>query len=412
MTFESLKLSESILKSLEKIHFKIPTTVQSETIPLILAGSDVLVSSQTGTGKTAAFGIPIISNLMDNLGDSALIITPTRELATQILKTFEDFIGYKSPIRTALLIGGESIPKQLQKLKLNPNIIVGTPGRISDHLKRRSLALKDVKFLVLDETDRMLDMGFLNQIDEIVKHVPKNRQTLLFSATLPANIIKLSEKYMNNPKRISVGSTFNPIEKIKQEVIKLNDEAKFPTLIEQLNKREGSVLIFVKTKYGSERMVKKLRAEKFDTDCIHGDLSQNKRDRVIRDFRNQKFRILVATDIVARGLDIPHIQHVINYDITQCPEDYIHRIGRTARAGQEGEALSFVSPSESKKWDAIYYMMNPGSKKPAAADDKPRRTGSGQRSGNNNSGRDNKSRRSSGGFKPKFAGQRRRKPTR
>jgi len=363
MTFESLNLSESLLKSLEKIHFKTPTPVQQEAIPLVLAGSDVLVSSQTGTGKTGAFGIPIISNIMDNPSHGALIITPTRELATQIIKTFEDFIGYKSPIRTALLIGGESISKQLHRLKLNPNIIVGTPGRISDHLKRRSLALKDVKFLVLDETDRMLDMGFLHQIDDIIKHVPKERQTLLFSATLPANIIKVSEKYMNNPKRIAVGSAVNPIEKIKQDVIHIKEEAKFPELLEQLNKREGSVLIFVKTKYGTERMVKKLRAEKYDADGIHGNLNHNKRERVIQDFRNQKFRVLVATDIVARGLDIPHIQHVINYDIPQCPEDYIHRIGRTARAGQEGESLSFVSQTESKKWDAIYFMMNPDKKK-------------------------------------------------
>lgn len=376
MNFKSFGLPEQLLQSLEKLRFETPTSVQEKAIPAIMDGKDVLVSSQTGTGKTGAFAIPIISNIVDDPDHIALIITPTRELASQIQKNFNDFIGNQSVIKSALLIGGESIVKQLNRLKQKPNIIVGTPGRITDHLNRKSLNLKNVKFLVLDETDRMLDMGFTIQIDDIVKHVPRERQTLLFSATLPANIIKMSNKYMNNPLRISVGSSVNPIEKIKQEVINVKDDSKYPQLLEQLNTRDGSILVFVKTKYGVERMVKKLRAEKYEANGIHGDLSHNKREQVIRNFRDQKFVILVATDIIARGLDIPHIQHVINYDLPQCPEDYIHRIGRTARAGNEGSAVSFVSPSEKRIWDDIYYMMNPDLKREAqAANKRPPRKG-------------------------------------
>lgn len=359
MNFKSFDLPDQLMMALERLNFQTPTTIQEQAIPLILQGNDLLASSQTGTGKTGAFAIPIISKIMGNKNNAALIITPTRELAAQIQTIFDKLIPNKSDINTVLLIGGSPIKTQLNKLKLNPNIIIGTPGRINDHLKRRSLRLANVNFLVLDETDRMLDMGFSTQIDDIIKQTPNDRQTLLFSATIPPEITKVSAKYMKNPKRISVGSTSNPIEKIKQEVIKVQDHEKYQKLVEELNKRSGSVIIFMKTKYSVERMIKKLKAENFEVDGIHGDLSHNKREQVIKKFRDQKFLILVATDIVARGLDIPHIGHVINYDIPQCPEDYIHRIGRTGRAGNEGESVSFVTNAESKKWDAIRFMMNP-----------------------------------------------------
>ncbi len=363
MSFQSFGLANSLLASLERLNFKKPTPVQEEAIPVVLAGNDVLISSQTGTGKTGVFSIPIISKLLEDRRNLSLIITPTRELATQIFKTFESFLGKKSPLNTALLIGGDSISKQLQQLKKKPHIIVGTPGRINDHLQRRSLKLNATKFLVLDETDRMLDMGFSIQIDDIVKHIPSDRQTLLLSATIPKNIITLSKKYMRDPKRIAIGSTYNPVEKIKQEVIRIKDDAKYSELVEQLSKRKGSVVIFVKTKFGTERMAKKLRLGRHKADAIHGDLRHNRREKVMDAFRNKKYRILVATDVASRGLDIPHIQHVINYDMPQCPEDYIHRIGRTARAGQDGESLSFVSPADKKKWDAIHYLMHPNEKK-------------------------------------------------
>ena len=388
MNFQSFGLPDQLLESLEKLYFKNPTPVQEESIPLALNGHDLLVSSQTGTGKTGAFAIPIISKIIEKSNHSALIITPTRELAAQIQTVFNSIIPRKSDIKTVLLIGGESVVRQLSQLKLNPQIIIGTPGRINDHLKRRSLRLGNINFLVLDETDRMLDMGFSKQIDDIVKEIPTNRQTLLFSATIPSEITKISDKYLKSPTRISIGSTSNPIEKIKQEIIKVQQNEKYQKLLEQLNKRSGSIIIFMKTKYAVERMVKKLKAENFEADGIHGDLSHNKREQVIKKFRDQKFLILVATDIVARGLDIPHIQHVINYDIPQCPEDYIHRIGRTGRAGSDGESVSFITSSESKEWDAIRFMMNPELKKEAKDLRKPSKNIETEK--NNNSGKSSK----------------------
>ncbi|MGV3278296.1 DEAD/DEAH box helicase [Rickettsiales bacterium LUAb2] len=363
MSFQSFNLSAQLMASLERLHFKKPTPVQEQTIPIILDGHDVLVSSQTGTGKTATFSVPIISKLIENTNYSALIVTPTRELASQVMKSFKDFLSQEMSLKTALLIGGEPISKQLSQLKGHINIIVGTPGRINDHLKRKSLNLAKVKFLVLDETDRMLDMGFSVQIDDIVKHIPDERQTLLFSATLPHNIIKMSEKYMSNPQRVAIGSVNSPVEKINQEIVKLREDEKYKELLSQINKRDGSIIVFVKTKYSTENIAKKLRFDKHEANAIHGDLRHSKRESIINSFRKEKFRILVATDVAARGLDIPHIQHVINYDLPQCPEDYIHRIGRTARAGQNGDALSFVTNSENEKWNAITNLMNPNSKK-------------------------------------------------
>ncbi len=364
MTFDAFNLPKSLLMSLEALDFKTPTPIQEQAIPIAMQGQDILGSAQTGTGKTGAFGIPLIAKLLSDSSAQGLIITPTRELATQVHKNMMAFLGKKSPIKTALLIGGDSIGKQCQSLRRGPRLFVGTPGRLSDHIKRGSLSLKKVTYLVLDETDRMLDMGFSIQIDEIVKHLPQERQTLLFSATLPKNILKMSENYMKNPVRISVGSVTNPAENIDQEVTHLAEQDKFTTLSEQLKVREGSIIVFVKTKFGAERMAKRLASENHHTDALHGDLKHNKRENVIRAFRAKKFRVLIATDVAARGLDIPHIEHVINFDLPQCPEDYIHRIGRTARAGAKGQALCFVSPSERGKWFAIQRLLDPNFKPP------------------------------------------------
>jgi ATP-dependent RNA helicase DeaD len=364
-TFESLGLPASILAAIKKVGFIAPTPIQAQAIPLAMQGRDVLGSAQTGTGKTAAFGIPMLAKLIAEPRSMGIIMTPTRELAAQVLSTLQPLLAGHRDIRTALLIGGEAMPKQYQQLRSNPRIIVGTPGRINDHLERRSLNLSNANFLVLDETDRMLDMGFGVQIDRILKFMPQKRQTLLFSATIPPEIAKLANRYQNNPERVSVGSSTTPIEKIKQELIQVSEGDKYQQLLNQLYDRKGSILVFVKTKHGAKRMAEKLSKADFKADTIHGNLNQNKRDRVIQSFRDKRFRVLVATDVAARGLDIPHIEHVINYDLPQCPEDYIHRIGRTARNGAEGAAVAFITPSDGRLWHAIHKLMNPGDKTPA-----------------------------------------------
>ncbi len=348
--FNDLGLPEQILGTLNKINFTCPTPIQEKAIPAALAGHDILGSAQTGTGKTAAFAIPMICHLMKNEASSALILLPTRELAQQVEEAAHKMTGGSSNIKTVLLIGGEPIGKQLQQLRRNPRIIVGTPGRVNDHLQRGSLDLGFADFLVLDETDRMLDMGFGIQLDQIMKFVPKQRQTLMFSATLPKEIIRLSQKYLNHPQRIAIGSTTQVAANIRQEIIKTDDAKKYGELMQQLQTREGAVLIFVKTKYSADRLAKKLTTENQPALSIHGDLPQRRRERVISDFKNRKNRILVATDIAARGLDIAHIEHVVNYDLPQCPEDYIHRIGRTARAGASGCAVNLLTPRDGKQW--------------------------------------------------------------
>ncbi|HEX2752377.1 MAG TPA: DEAD/DEAH box helicase [Alphaproteobacteria bacterium] len=360
--FSTLGLPRTLLNCLERMNFKTPTPIQAQAIPVALKGRDILGSAQTGTGKTAAFGIPLIERLMTTEQTTALIMTPTRELATQVLKALREMIPADAGIRSALLIGGDSMSKQLNQLKGYPRLIVGTPGRINDHLERKSLKLRDAGFLVLDETDRMLDMGFGVQIDRILRHMPKERQTLLFSATLPPEIVQISKKYLHMPERIAVGETHTPIANIKQEMVKVNTADKYKTLLQHLSVRTGSVIVFVKTKHGADRMATRLNREGHSAEAIHGDLKQSKRDRVIADFRAKEHRILVATDVAARGLDIPHIEHVINYDLPQVAEDYIHRIGRTARAGKTGEAVCFVSPEDGAKWKAIYLLMNPSEK--------------------------------------------------
>ena len=356
--FLSLKLEQTLMDSIAKINFKTPTPIQAQAIPVALEGRDILGTAQTGTGKTAAFGIPLVNFLLKTKKDTALIMTPTRELATQVMQTMSDLIG-RGNIRTALLIGGDSMQKQLRQMKRNPRLIVGTPGRINDHLERRTLDLRNTTFLVLDESDRMLDMGFTPQINQVLRTVPKKHQTLLFSATLPGNIIRLAEKYLNRPARISVGSTSTPIAKIKQEVVRVKDGDKYNQLIKEIYNRQGSILIFVKTRRNAEKMVKRLKYDDHDADAIHGNLRQNKRDKVIKAFRNNHFRILVGTDVASRGLDIPAIKHVINFDLPQVPEDFIHRIGRTARAGAEGAALSFVGGEDRSKWNAIQRLIDP-----------------------------------------------------
>lgn len=353
----TFNLPELLQESLTRLGFNEPTPIQKKAIPLALSGRDILGSAQTGTGKTGAFIIPILAKILESATGSAIILTPTRELAAQVLKVAHELAPRRSGVKTALLIGGEPISKQFRDLKNNPRLIIGTPGRVNDHIKRRTLNLSSTNFLVLDETDRMLDMGFGIQLDEIIKHLPTVRQTLMFSATLPANITKLAEKYLLNPERIAIGQSHHAAPNIQQDFLYLKHAAKYAQLIRELEERTGSVIIFVKTKRGADELAGQLEADDHIASAIHGDLRQRERDRVIKDFRNQKQRVLVATDVAARGLDIPHIEHVINYDLPQSPEDYIHRIGRTARAGSTGAAMSFVSPSEGNMWKEITRLL-------------------------------------------------------
>lgn len=361
MQFKDFNLPTPLLTSLERMQFTTPTEIQKQAIPIAMAGNDILGSAQTGTGKTGAYAIPIISKIMNDRQGLALVLAPTRELALQVITVFHQMLGRESSIKTALLIGGDSMGKQFRQLKDRPQIIVGTPGRVTDHLERKSLILRNTSVLVLDETDRMLDMGFGIQIDKILTFVPRTRQTLMFSATLPPQIERLSGKYLNDPKRIAVGPTHVPATQIQQEIVRTTEATKYADLLTQLTKRQGTIIIFVKTRDGADRLAHKLCKANHKARAMHGKLQQREREKVIIEFRRNPDSdlVMVATDVAARGLDIPHIKHVINFDLPQCPEDYIHRIGRTARAGAEGSAVSFISPEDGRRWKAIHRLLNP-----------------------------------------------------
>lgn len=381
-SFEGFGLHKTLDQSLASMGFDTPTPIQKNAIPLALEGKDVLGSAQTGTGKTAAFAIPLVNKILNSDDSMALVLTPTRELARQVIDTVHQLLGQKSPVKTAFIIGGESIGKQLDKLRQKPRIIVGTPGRVNDHLRRKSLKLETADMLVLDETDRMLDMGFGVQLDAIIEYMPHERQTLMFSATVPAEIERLSKKYLKNPERIEMGEANQTAENVTHDFMRIDDAAKYDELRVQLECRQGSVIIFMKTKYSTEKLVKKLANDGYTADALHGDLKQSRRDRVLKNFRNNKYRVLVATDVAARGLDVPHIEHVINYNLPQVAEDYIHRVGRTARAGATGSALSFVSPQEQRLWRAIEIMLNPDMKKSHFDNDNgPKKKGRGKGKG-------------------------------
>ena len=356
-SFYEYNLSDNLNKSLKTLGFKNPTEIQSKTIPIALKRNDILASAETGSGKTAAYLIPLIHHISTIGGISGLILTPTRELAQQVTDVSKSLVGYKSKIETALIVGGASMNNQLRQLKKRPKIIVGTPGRINDHLEKKTLNLKYFNFFVLDEADRMLDMGFEDQVEKIIRFLPSKRQTLLFSATLPKEIIKLSSKYLNNPKRADVKENNVIKTQIKQKILNTKTELKYNQLVDEIAIRKGSILIFVRTKYSTEKLKKRLMKDTVKSSALHGDLRQNKRSRILKDFRDDKFRILIATDIASRGLDVPHIEHVINYDLPQVPEDFIHRIGRTARAGSVGEAVSFITPNDKRMWKSIENLM-------------------------------------------------------
>lgn len=352
-TFEAFNLPSPLLSALKALKYETPTPIQQKSIPDALAGKDLIGIAQTGTGKTAAFGIPLIVALQQNPKAYALILAPTRELALQIEGVLVKLTKGTPHMRITCLIGGASMIRQMHELRRHPRILVATPGRLLDHMSQGNVTLRNVHFLVLDEADRMLDIGFEPQLRDIFKEVPRQRQTLLYSATFPHRIAKLAERYMTTPVKVTVGQVAQPVAKIRQSFVRTTQQGKNTVLMQELKQRQGSVLIFTRTKHRTDRLTKFLSDAGLKAERIHGNRTQAQRNRAIEDFRNRRFRILVATDIASRGLDIPHIAHVINYDLPQVAEDYIHRIGRTARAGAEGESLCLLTPEEGKLWKEL-----------------------------------------------------------
>jgi ATP-dependent RNA helicase DeaD len=357
--FEScaIALPPALEQALTKMGYSVPTEVQAQAIPVAFEGRDVLGSAQTGTGKTAAFAIPILTAMMNGSKKPALILAPTRELAEQIHAVLEQLTAFAPQIKSCVIIGGSSYHFQTKSLKMNPMFVVGTPGRLIDQLGLGNLKMENFGTLVIDEADRLLDMGFEPQLEQILMHFPRERQTLLFSATIPQEILKLASRYQKRPVRITVGSASQPVDRIEQQMIEVRASDKNETLIREIDKVAGSLIIFVRTKSRVEAVTKVLTQAGHVVTRIHGDRTQRQRGDAIEDFRSGQARILVATDIAARGIDIPHIKYVINYDLPVAAEDYVHRIGRTARAGAKGHAIAFVTPEERLHWAKIYKLM-------------------------------------------------------
>lgn len=345
--FSDLGLSDPVLQAVVKMGFEEPTPIQEKTIPFAIEGRDIIGRAQTGTGKTVAFAIPLVEGISaDSNGVQALVITPTRELAVQVCEELNKIAHIKG-ICTLPIYGGQDIERQIRALAKKPHIVVGTPGRLMDHLRRRTLRLQNIKMLVLDEADEMLNMGFLEDIETIIAQLPVDRQTMLFSATIPVQIENLSRRFLNNPERISIQSPTLTVPTIQQSCIELNEYQKFEILCRLLDtKAPEMAIVFARTKKRVDEVAEGLVKRGYSAEAIHSDLSQPRRDTVMRHFREGLVDILVATDVAARGLDINGVTHVFNVDMPLDPESYVHRIGRTGRAGQQGEAITFVLPRE------------------------------------------------------------------
>jgi ATP-dependent RNA helicase RhlE len=352
--FTSFDISDSLKNRLTSAGFTIPTPVQAKAIPPALGGADILATASTGTGKTLSFLIPMIERMDANSVPStrgkrgpirALILLPTRELAMQVLEAYWKLVpGSKND--AVLVCGGLSENNQLDQLDRGPRLVVATPGRLEDFLRRREININSVEMLVLDEVDRMLDMGFLPAIRRIVGAVPKTRQTMCYSATLDANIREIVRDYVNKPVRIEIGQTSKPSDSVTLRVYTVMQDQKLGLLDQMLREEEGTFLVFSRTKHGADRISKKLERLGHDADVIHGDRSQSQRTAALKGFQNGKHRILVATDVAARGIDVQDIAHVVNYDLPNASDDFVHRIGRTGRAGAKGVATTFVMPQE------------------------------------------------------------------
>jgi ATP-dependent RNA helicase DeaD len=347
MRSESFKLSKPMIALLERYGITIATPIQEQIIPAITEGRDILAQSETGSGKTISFAVPVIEKINRNEGLTALILVPTRELCAQITGEFTKFSHGKNLGITAVY-GGVSIENQIRGLR-KANIVVATPGRLLDLLERRALRLDRIRFLVFDEADRMLDMGFIKDIERILKLMPQKRQTMLFSATVSKEIAMLSRKYLNDPVNVKLDSAVKP-EFLRQTYYQTTSEAKLPLLVHLLKHERDLALVFCNRKYTTSKLAKKLSEQGVKAECLHGDMSQNQRERVTAAFRHKRINVLIATDVASRGLHIEDISHVYNYEIPKDVESYTHRVGRTARAGKKGEAISLVTGGEEQKF--------------------------------------------------------------
>jgi ATP-dependent RNA helicase RhlE len=355
-SFHGLGIAPKLLEILSRNRYTTPTPIQHQCIPFAIEQKDVIGIAQTGTGKTLAFGIPIVQSLAQKQGKS-LIVVPTRELAIQVsdaLKTIASPMGLK----TAVLIGGESMNVQLKHLRHNPELLIATPGRLIDHLERKTVDLHTTRILVLDEADRMLDMGFLPQIKTILNSLPEQKQTMIFSATMPADIVSIATRYMKLPVRIEIAPPGTAAAEVSQELFFVESRDKTELLLNLLSEAHGSVLVFTRTKFGAKKLAKHIRSRSNHTATeLHSDRSQAQRQEAMHGFRIGKYRVLVATDIAARGIDVTGIELVVNYDLPANGEDYVHRIGRTGRAGSIGHAISFAMPHQKADVKAIEQVI-------------------------------------------------------
>jgi ATP-dependent RNA helicase RhlE len=354
MPFIKLGLSPAVLDGVRAAGYVTPTPIQLRGIPLVLAGRDVIGSAQTGTGKTAAFALPILSKLGQHApGPRALILEPTRELAAQVETAFHDFARF-TDLKTTVVFGGVGYGRQLDDLRAGTDVLVATPGRLLDHLERGTVRLDKVQFLVLDEADRMLDMGFLPDVRRILDRCPRQRHTALFSATIPPQIGTLIQWAMKNPETIEIGARRTPAETVKHVIYPVSDSQKSDLLLELLKRVDyNSVLVFCRTKHGADRVAQLLKRNNHAVAVLHSNRTQREREQALKGFRDGRFAALVATDIAARGLDIADVSHVVNYDVPQHPEDYIHRIGRTGRAEASGDAFTIMTAEDASHVFAI-----------------------------------------------------------
>ena len=360
-TFSELNLAPALLTALQEENYHTPTAIQAQTIPLILAGADVMGSAQTGTGKTAAFVLPLLHNLLsaEVLPDAVkvLILTPTRELAQQVFASVKRYAAH-TEIKAALAYGGASIGPQIKAIK-GAQVVVATPGRLLDHVIKGSIKLSSINALVFDEADRMLDMGFIDEIKRILRHVPKEHQTLLFSATFDDSIFKLSKQLLNDPKLVEVNKRNSAAVEVEQLVYAVDEDRKRELVSHMIGmKNWQQVLIFTRTKQTADVLAKEMCKDGLKTESIHGDKSQGARDKALQNFKSGATRVLVATDVAARGLDIASLKYVINYELPYVAEDYVHRIGRTGRAGEKGMAMSLVSIDEQWLLDEIDILLD------------------------------------------------------